>query len=434
MRGKRDMSDILNIEPDWLDIGEGVTADPTACMLEIQAGQLQICRAENRWSRTVVRRVPLSAEPLAAWMAASWWRLRWEPLPARAEPSLAWRMSHDFGAAGGGFLWPDVRVVSDGETIELQARPSAQNTPEMLGYLTSGKARVNSLSFEAAIDVFMSTTLSRLGAFDAPRGLESLWTEVQAERRDPHKAAFRRIEALLGHDPGEAPDGLVERILLDAGQIGETTLIEIAALAAEYSLPRVLAVAEESGLDGSLAAMEPLRLAEVSGPPHAQGRVRALRFRRIHSIGDTAPIDDADLVGFLGLDAASFVAPPRHDGLPMSLALPQRGSPTQIKLVLRRNHPTSRRFDAARALGDILTWPGEPWHPVADLNTARQKQQRAFASELLAPIAGIENYLNGDFSADAISGVAEYYGVSERLIGSQLANQGVLPRGHLSIS
>jgi hypothetical protein len=62
----------LSIDVEWLDGGALPRPDPAAARLRIAVGEHVATRAENRWSRTVVEAVPLSAGPLAAWLASSW--------------------------------------------------------------------------------------------------------------------------------------------------------------------------------------------------------------------------------------------------------------------------------------------------------------------------------------------------------------------------
>ena len=69
----------------------------------------------------------------------------------------------------------------------------------------------------------------------------------------------------------------------------------------------------------------------------------------------------------------------------------------------------------------------ERWLPVTDTGTARQKTQRAFATEFLCPILALDEYLNHDFSPEAVEEAGEYFGVSELAVKSHLANHGRIP-------
>ena len=69
----------------------------------------------------------LSAYHLAEWLAWNWWRLRWEPVSITAD----WVFAHRLATVGGGYVWPNVRIFSDGERTALIAKPTPQraNTP-----------------------------------------------------------------------------------------------------------------------------------------------------------------------------------------------------------------------------------------------------------------------------------------------------------------
>jgi len=68
------------------------------------------------------------------------------------------------------------------------------------------------------------------------------------------------------------------------------------------------------------------------------------------------------------------------------------------------------------------------WLVTADLSTARQKFQRAFAAEFLCPIRSLIGFLDDDFSESAIEDAASHFSVSERTVESLLMNNGYFSR------
>ncbi len=84
-------------------------------------------------------------------------------------------------------------------------------------------------------------------------------------------------------------------------------------------------------------------------------------------------------------------------------------------------------------LFDSAAQKEENWHPATSAYTARQKAQRAFAAEFLAPISAIRDYLDKDYSIDAIEGAGEYFDVTSYTIASQLANHGDISRDHPAV-
>jgi len=88
---------------DWLarDHGDAVER-ATFASVGIHAHNHIATEVEDLLAKTVRTTVRGSAHRIAVWLAANWWRLRWEP---EAE-TLSWKMSHHLGAAGGGTLGP----------------------------------------------------------------------------------------------------------------------------------------------------------------------------------------------------------------------------------------------------------------------------------------------------------------------------------------
>ena len=91
---------------------------------------------------------------------------------------------------------------------------------------------------------------------------------------------------------------------------------------------------------------------------------------------------------------------------------------------MRSKWETGRRFDLARLIADRLFENDirDPLLPATQSYTYRQKAQRAFAAELLAPIDAVDDFLNGDRSEDGFNDAAEHFNVSQMAISSLLRN------------
>ncbi|MGD1095404.1 MAG: hypothetical protein ABSB35_25845, partial [Bryobacteraceae bacterium] len=74
----------MSIELKWLPPFQGTDEiGRTSATIQIRFGAENATRFEDVWSESVQEGARVSAYPLAVWLASSWWRLRWEPLPAR---------------------------------------------------------------------------------------------------------------------------------------------------------------------------------------------------------------------------------------------------------------------------------------------------------------------------------------------------------------
>ena len=217
---RRAVSATMNIDVDWLPPFQGSKEiQRTSAAIRIVFGSENATRHEDEFSQSVQQAVRVSAYPLALWLATSWWRIRWEPLPSRIRLSsgelpadVNWRMSHEVAAAGHGFVWPRLVFASDGDTISVQCRPTSSLSEEPVRYLSEFDVWMRADEFETATDQFVDLVLRRLDSLGETE-LHVLWKEVLSERADPDQAAGRRIEARLGYDPDEAPLELVGRIV-----------------------------------------------------------------------------------------------------------------------------------------------------------------------------------------------------------------------------
>ena len=182
------MSARISIETTWLPPFHGPEEiRRTSAEIRIAFGADVATRFEDDWAQSVQERARVAAYPLALWFASSWWRLRWEPLPAKISfredhSGTSWRMSHELPAAGHGFVWPQLMFASDGEAILVHCRQSAALSGEPVRYLSEFTTEVPVREFELAIDGFVNLVLGRLDGRETE--LYGLWKEVLRERAD----------------------------------------------------------------------------------------------------------------------------------------------------------------------------------------------------------------------------------------------------------
>lgn len=424
--------DTLAIHHQWESaLHESPEVAHTSAMLRIVLGRDVVTRNEDDWAQTVRDDVRLSAYPLALWFASSWWRLRWEPLPTSA-PSNSWRMSHELRAAGHGYVWPRMLFASDGENVHAWAVQSKPESKAPVRYLVNTYCEVAAETFERTVDEFVTGVLARLDAVGVQSTpLHALWSEIVEERKDRQIGSERKLEAMLGFDPDDGPQSLLSDMKRLISRAGAAAVDEIAPVCASVDpgamLNRVVAIAESRGFLGKIdiPRTDKLEVAD-DAPSWEHGRALAKSARaRLGLNGD--PISDATLCGLVGLKAAVLRdIPPSMSRMPLGVAI--RADNDSIKFVLRKRQSTGRRFEIARFLCDyLIASQDDRWLPTTDQKTSRQKAQRAFAGEFLCPIEPLKDFLQGDFSNDAIDEAAERFGVSTRAVETQLVNHRVLP-------
>ena len=374
----------------------------------------------------------ISGYHLAEWLVWNWWRLRWEPRPARRSPdNYDWNFAHCLATVGEGYVWPNITISTDGYWTTLDSKRSSESTASLFRYSGAVPSVVAASDLESAIDEFVIQVAHQVNnAGLTGTNLQHLWQDLQIERANPEMARFRRFEALLGCDPDELDAEELESRLADAKALGASALDEIATGAA----------AGVAGLDGMLSARQIMEITERAGfdlNPEDGVRVEvpelrqwgalaawsvgvsaATAIRRQERLGH-APLADDVLADLAGTTAGVITGDKQSDGF--SWVFRPDGRLAQV--ALRSKWDTGRRFDLARLLGDRVfadRLPGgpDPLSPATRSYSYRQKAQRAFAAELLSPWAAVEEMLGNDYSEENREQVAEYYSVSPMTISS----------------
>lgn len=402
----------------------------TMADLALHVDNINLMMNENIWSRTIRESALLSAYPLALWLASSWWRLNWEPLPAHGvHPSVDWRMAHELGAADHGFVWPQVIFASDGEVMQIWAGLMNDNDNQSVRYLNrlESPAFVALADFQYEAEDFINTVLNRLDDNGYPyTDLANLWNLIQTDRAERENFKYRRIEAAMGYEPDECPEELIAQALNLENKMGEDALSELIPI---YGKTKPLAEIEDiADSDGLLGVPQPIIPDTSDGKSIPWQRAVATAEALRKTIGNPDNMmDNAKLCELLGLrtsDVETWGPNKRNDA---ALAVPVSGN--QYKFIPRKKHPLAKRFELARFIGDCI-WTGietEGWLTSTDLSTSRQKYQRAFAAEFLCPITALREFLQDDYSESAIEDAVEHFQVSETTIKSSLVNNRVIP-------
>jgi hypothetical protein len=243
----------LNIEIEWEKLDAGTPEERSAfAAIGIQYGNLWLTEAEDVFLKRIRQKVHLSGYRLAEWLAWNWWRLRWEP----RRNSLDWAMTHRMATIGGGYVWPDITIVSDGERIVLNALQTASRPSEPLRYICQVPAIVRATIYEDSVTSFIESVVGKLRA-DGIEGtnLQLTWEDVTTERSDAKMAAYRKFEALLGYGADEGNSLVVERLVRDAGELGQSGVEELAAARVGSVEPATSAqireIARRNGIEAS---------------------------------------------------------------------------------------------------------------------------------------------------------------------------------------
>lgn len=418
----------------WLERSHGSPAEREAFgELEIRLGDVVLTELADPFAATVRPVARVSILHVGTWLAANWWRLRWEPLLSNPDPD--WRLAHQLGGAGGGFAWPDLQFAADGPTI-LVCLHSTPNAGVPVRYLQHLERTIPVSAFERAVDDMMALLLERLAARRSDvQDLSDAWSAIRQERDDPAVTARRRREALLGLDPDAITEQDLASLASSGGWMGAAALEETMAVARAAEIRAVIGMLKtwslESAPELDFAAMDPIRqnwcLARRSfEQPWEQGAALAGLAREKLGIGPDDPVPQDRFAQLMGHN----VTIDRTDGGALAAGFRLPASAHRVKFRGIRRHSTSRRFEAARLLAEFLDGPAEDaLLPITDAATARQKVQRAFAQEFLCPVDALQRMLSLPSPSDAqLEDAAHLFDVSELTVRSALVNRGLVDR------
>ena len=427
------MDSSLNIEADWENSESGRAEDAaTFAALGIRFGDLWLTEAEDSFVNRVRQKVHLSAYPFAEWLAWNWWRLRWEP----RRHTHDWAMSHRMSNIGGGYVWPDITIFSDGERVVLSSAPTRARPAEPLRYLSQVAAVVRAPIFEDAVERYVNSVLDQLSAKKIKEtNLGRIWQSVSEERTSPDLAPRRKLEALLGFDVDEADDHLLDLLIKDMSKLGESGVQELAAAYSGSDIvtfSEIEAAANSSGFLCDTRDAVKLRSDVVSQLPvnvaaWKRGVAAAHALREQESLG-LEPISNNRLCQMLGVETAAIDQRQKRGAF--TFEYDRDGTVGHI--VLNSGYETGRRFHLARLLGDKIAGSVSGPLKVAQRTfTYRQKLQRAFAGEFLCPFEALEEALDGDTSDDAIHEAALHFNVADVTVRTLLVNNRVIDRDSL---
>ena len=296
--------------------------------------------------------------PLAFWFIDNWWRIRWEPAPY-ADLNAEWRLAHHLSSVGAGYHWPNVSIWGEGSRVGFAVHADANNLQPSLKFVAQPRLNyVPSSTVEDAIDRFVGHVLEHVG--DASDGLDAEYRQLQAERTDPTVATWRKLEAMLGFDPDDAPDGLVDGLETLTERYGSEPLQE-AALAhqgerATEALNNCIEAAESSNvlIRAPLAfdTLDPIEVGRSSLEPPWRLAVRAAKQLRHWLNVPPGPIRNTRLSEIVGTNVDSPSGPNGDQPSDIPYALRLREEPgSRARLAV----PPGRTRDGSNSAGASAT-------------------------------------------------------------------------------
>lgn len=423
------MRDDLQLSVEWESVpascGDEIRA--TWARLSLSVDSRPITRVLDSHTRGYRDHVLIPLYPIAEWLVAHWWQLLYEP-------QAPWRHGYDrrhnlrFGREG--YLFPDLWVESLGDTALLTWR--ASDLSDAVAFVGGGSLSLPHDAVRQTLVEWVELVTARLeqaGIQDT--FLQREWQAI--EQVDADEEAFCIACARMGLDPYQVLEGLAEQVV-DASRRVPTECQpeffsalqpeDVGSAADDVTQAREGLASQKTDLTSlaELSRAKPQDAAMAGTEPWEQGYRLAAWLRQQLDAGSQPLPNDADLSRLLRLDRLPIHQAHetvRHHWLD---ALVECNEAHFGGVMTASPYPAGRRFAFGRGLCELLLAPCST-ALVTTAKTARQKRNRAFAAELLAPAEWLrQQHTDGYIDMDALHSSAQALGVSEHVVSRQLQN------------
>ncbi|MET8699081.1 hypothetical protein ABZW10_09450 [Kitasatospora sp. NPDC004723] len=409
----------------------------TWARIEMRAGDDLITLVEDLDSGSSRRSIYAPLYPLAEWLAFNWWKLLYNSRLSRPELSNRldqYRLTNpelrqnNFRRIGDGFAWPDVALIPAGKQTTLSWRPYSSPVANWrIRYISRGDIIADSAELRGELARIINSVISRLDEQGlTSTALHKEWAAVASA--DPEEADYCRTAARLGLDPYSEAHEFEEEIIRSF----ESLPAELFSDFVDAASPAMLResqkwISKASGRVDGISTPKSPHMADIrtalqsqstykSSRPWETGWEQARIAREAAGVGSTKKFSVRDYVSTQEISSPEprIHALGRRYGTGAALVVGSTQTPARAK-----------NFLLGRAL----------WHSAVDNDsrflitsayTEKQKVERAFSAELLAPAAGIMQLLNGDpwsVSLEAVEMIADHFEVSAVLVQHQIENQ-----------
>ena len=421
----------LKFTTDWQD-GEGLRGAELAATfasLRIDVLGQPLTQVLDHRARTVRDHIFVPLYPIAEWLASNWWFLAHEHENRVKREGSAFRHRHSLSTSTDGYALPNLTIVASGGRTSLTWGDQEPGWAAVR-FLGRGSATVERDQFMQGCAEFIDRVIRRLISHDiSSTFLQDEWDAIQ--NADADERAFCEMSAGLGWDPFDLDDSMRRQVVELADRLGELRNEAVAVfdpVAPSKDCSALLAAVEAAKPNElPLPRLDPVALGMEFQHRHPWdvGYELARRARREFGL-DGQPIASTEsLAHALGQDLETL----RRATEPLELLSPlelvdgvvTRGPSGAVALGLRARGEAGMRFLLCRALGEAIYHRGDAL--LTKGTTARQRLNRAFAAEFLAPSSSLaERIPHPTVDGEQVDDLAEEFGVSTRVVQHQLEN------------
>jgi hypothetical protein len=423
----------LQLEFEWEAPGaaRGPELRATWARLHIAVDGQVVTRVAEQPGQSIRDAIYVPLYPLAEWIVANWWALQFEfASPVRAAAN-GFVHRHNLSTASEGFALPRMEIRPEGTRV-LVVWSAVELPRARVTFLAQGAAYVERDELDATLRTFVRAVVKPLddqGVGETPLAEE--WAAVCAA--DAEERQFCRAAALLGWDPYSLGEREAHALIEAAERLPTDVLDEFLGIADQTKLK------QQSELIGEI--IEKAQRAKVRLKPLEKLRERPLAIARQHApweqgyelarafrehFNARANIQTVEQLGqAMGIDSAAWrrTVRPSVDGLDFLsglVAVNQHGTPS---FFTRGADKPARTFALCRTLGEFLAAPDQQAALATAAYSERQKRNRAFAAELVAPADQLRRSIASPLVfAEEIQALAAGLGTSEYVVRHQIEN------------
>ncbi|MEK7401438.1 MAG: hypothetical protein AABZ80_03650 [Gemmatimonadota bacterium] len=430
----------LKFEFEWEEPGgaRGAELRATWARFRIDIDGQSLTQLLDHRTNSVRTSVYLPLYPVAEWIATHWWFLAREfETPEKASNGYAKR--HDLRFAGEGFALPSVQFKPLGDYVRIEWKRRVLES-QRVEFPARGEAYIPLDAFQQALRDLVSAVVERLSEAKITNSLlHEEWAGLA--KLDKEEQDFVSAAAALGLDPFATQTKEQDRLLRAAADVPGSLLTSFLAIASINTLEQQVAtlraaIAETAKRSTKLYALAHLRSHVESGSnngaPWRQGYDYAQRLRKALGIEVQPLTTFASYCAALRVHENDLREAAHDEPSPLFVALVNsnaKGSPGfALGGGLAREIGRSRRatFALTRALFEYLSSPVEQPSLVTRAVSDREKRNRAFAAEFLAPAEALRAKVSGSVvGEDEMEDMAATFGVSSFVIRHQLFNHGI---------
>lgn len=450
---------MIRFDVDWQD-ARGVR-DPvlarTWCALTVRVGDEVVTRVFDNRTRGWRNSVHGAVFPLCAWLVDNFWLLLNEPYRwaapygsrdlARGAEGRPWVHRHSLLAAREGGALPDLTLFRDGDAVVVRwLKDGGDASHPFLRFVAEGQVRVDPLEVRQCLREFVESVLARVADLREPEvaQLRDDWSDlVDLSAADQRICMWAARLGLNAHYDDELSEESIHRLASTIDGLEPTLASDLLDVANLDAVAKDIEWLEQAHGKASQARRGRNREGSVSagGVTHGgvaynagYGHARALRQRA--GMPDEELTDLDAFVSRFGWADTPTMHTSSEPASPLRAVVDYSSEGVPFAAWPPLPTESASRFRLARSLFLHASSERRERRLVTAAHTWDQRASRAFAAELLAPAAALQQRIRGDaVSLVDVEQLADEFLVDQEVIERQIRNHSLahIDRGRDSL-